>query len=195
MRADPPGWISARKIAATTGFRMSAVISMLANKSDQKREPTIWTRVTGKEWVDMPGGGREHRDVYEEYEAFPGLEWPYRPQTVTHEVFFRYGGSNDFCLPEAEGLDVIRRCREYRQALDPPHFVPHLPAGFFAGAADADAEFTRDDRILHALRTYPADLPRTKREGWPWIRPLRRWADIGDISTADRARLWPQVQA
>ena len=80
----PAGWINARDIASTTGFRIQAVLGMISKEGDEKREPTIWSRVTGRKWVDMPGGGREHRAVYEEYEAFPGLYWPYRPQTVEH---------------------------------------------------------------------------------------------------------------
>ena len=190
-RGAPAGWINAREIAATTGFRMSAVINMLASRKETKRDPTIHTRVIGKKWVDIPGGGMEHRDVWEKYEAFPGLSWPYRPQTVTHEDFFRFGGSDKFCLPEPEGLDVIRRCRAYREAAN--LYVPHLPDGFFDGATDADAEMTRDERIIHAMRTYPADGRRTKRQGWPYLRDLRRHADIGDITAADRKRLWPQV--
>ena len=133
----------------------------------------------------MPGGGREHRDIYEEYEAFPGLEWPYRPQTVTHEDFFRAGGSDDFCFPEAEGLEIIRRVRTYREAHS--LYVPNLPDGFF-DMIDA-AELTRDQKIVHAIRTYPADGRRTKRQGWPYLRDLRKHAGIGDIKAADRKRV------
>ena len=188
-KGAPPGWINAREIAQTTGHRIQSVLQMISSTDSQKRDPTIWTRIIGRKWVDMPGGGREHKAVYEEYEAFPGLEWPYRPQTVTHETFFRAGGSDDFCFPEAEGLEIIRRIRAYREAHD--LFVPSLPDGFF-DMIDA-AELTRDQKIVHAMRTYPADWPRTKRQGWPYLRNLRRHAGIGDIKSADRKRLWPQL--
>ena len=97
-RGAPAGWINAREIAAATGFRIQAVLQMLSSKDHMKREPTIWTRVKEYKWKDMPGGGRTKAAVWEEYEAFPGLSWPYRCQTVTDPVFFRYGGSDDFCL-------------------------------------------------------------------------------------------------
>ena len=197
--AAPAGWISAREIATTTGERMSAILNMLDNKNDEKREPTIWTRVTGQKWVDMPDGGRTLQDQYEEYEAFPGLYWSYRCQTVTDPVFDRYGGSDDHCLPESEGLDVIRRIRAYKKAAD--LYVPHLPDGFFDRITEPEktapteniAEKTRDDLIVHAMRNYPLDGRRTKREGWPYIRDLRKRADIGDIKIEERKNLWPLV--
>ena len=206
----PDGWVNARYIARTTGHRIQSVLQMLSSSKSQKREPVIWTKVVGKKWVDMPGGGREHRDVYEEYEAFPGLEWPYRPQTVTHEDFFRTGGSDDHCFPEAEGLDIIRRIRTWREANTLG--VPNLPDGFFdkldpaetpeedpitpeAGSAEVSepVEPTRDEQIVEAMTTYPTSFPRTKRQGWPYLRKLRQYAKVPDISTTDRKRLWPQV--
>ena len=48
-------------------------------------------------------------------------------------------------------------------------------------------EPTRDDRIAAAMRSYRG--PRTKRQGWPYLRNLRRHARIPDISAADRARV------
>ena len=202
-KGAPKDWINAQDISATTGHRIQSVLQMISSRKSQKRGSTIHTRVKGYEWKDMPGGGREKVAVWEEYEAFPSLEWPYRPQTVTHEDFFRAGGSDDFCFPEAEGLEIIRRIRTYREAHD--LHVPNLPDGFFSllDAKDpADvaeepvedvAELTRDQQIVQAMRTYPADGRRTKRQGWPYLRDLRKHAGIGDIKAADRKRLWPQA--
>ena len=55
------------------------------------------------------------------------------------------------------------------------------------------AASTREDRILEALRTY--DGRRSKRRGWPWLRPLRAFSGISDISVAERKRLWRQLKA
>ena len=52
-------------------------------------------------------------------------------------------------------------------------------------------EPSRDDRIVAAMAGYTGR--RTKRKGWPWLRPLRVHASITDISSADRRRLWARV--
>ena len=147
-KGAPAGWINSREIAGTTGFRIQAVLQMLFSSKVVKREPTIWSRVTGHEWKDMPGGGQSKVAVWEEYEAFPGLEWPtaYRPETVEDEMFFRYGGSDKTCLPEAQGLDIIRRCRAYRIACN--LYVPRLREGLLAtDEPEPEREITRVDDV------------------------------------------------
>ena len=80
-KGAPAGWINSREIAGTTGFRIQAVLQMLFSSTAVKREPTIWSRVKKT--------NPDRSMVWEEYEAFPGLEWPasYRPQTVEDESF------------------------------------------------------------------------------------------------------------
>ena len=189
-RGAPAGWINAREIAAATGFRIQAVLQMLSSKDHMKREPTIWTRVKEYKWKDMPGGGRTKAPVWEEYEAFPGLSWPYRCQTVTDPVFFRYGGSDDFCLRAHIGEDVIRRCRAYREACNLS--VPPLPSALHGLNSDEPARLSpRDQRIVEAMRSYTGT--RSWRHGWPWLRKLRRHAEMPDITSKERKRLWPLV--
>ena len=63
-------------------------------------------------------------------------------------VFFRYGGSDKTCLPEAQGLDIIRRCRAYRIACN--LFVPNLRPALAALAAaepEPEREITRVDDV------------------------------------------------
>ena len=148
-KGAPAGWINAREIAAVTGFRIQAVLQMVSKRGGQKREPTIWTRVTGREWKDMPGGGQSKVAVWEEYEAFPGLEWSYRPQTVTHPDFFRSGGSDAHCFPEDDGLEIIRRCRAYRIAahLYVPRLRPALAALLDTDEPEPEREITRVDDV------------------------------------------------
>ena len=50
----------------------------------------------------------------------------------------------------------------------------------------------RDDKIIEAMRNYTG--PRTKQEGWPWLRNLREQSGISDITAADRERLWPKIK-
>ena len=52
-------------------------------------------------------------------------------------------------------------------------------------------EATRDDKIVEAMQTYSGK--RVKRTGQPWIRLLRIHANMPDITTSDRRRLWPRV--
>ena len=50
---------------------------------------------------------------------------------------------------------------------------------------------TRPERIVAAMRTYNGK--RSKRKGWPWVRPLRTHAGMPDITKAERYNLWPMV--
>ena len=151
-QSAPAGWLDARDIARATGFRIQAMLGMLSKRETLKREPTIWTRVTGREWLDMPGGGREHRQVWEEYEAFPGLSWIYRPQRVKDPaVYLRWGGDYDFCFPESEGFDIIKRCRAWRTACNLR--VPPLPAGFYPEGDDTSTEEANAPKEVEVMGT------------------------------------------
>ena len=128
-----PNKVNARDIAAATGFRIQAVLGMLARRDNVKREPTIWTRVTGKKLVSMSGGGQTHQDVYEEYQAFPGLEWDYRTTDAWADI------------PQFEGLEIIRRCRAYRRAHE--LYVPRLREWFFQDEPEPTREVTRVEDV------------------------------------------------
>ena len=57
-----------------------------------------------------------------------------------------------------------------------------------ASLAVADDQLVEDDTAIgDAMLSYSG--PRTKRQGWPYLRNLRRHADM-KISAADRARVW-----
>ena len=115
----------------------------------------------------MPGGGREYRDVYEEYEAFPGLYWSFRPQTVEHPDFFRYGGSDDFCFPEAEGLEIIRRCRVFRTHLG--LYVPAAKPGLLDDSEElAEVNQGREVTLVDDIDTTVVEITfqRGYSRGW-----------------------------
>ena len=211
--ADPtdprPGFMGARAIAAATGERVSAVLNMLRRPSlgddqpDQKREPVIHTRVTGRKWVDMPGGGRAYAAVSEEYEAFPGLEWPYKFKDAWEEI------------PMEIGLDIIRRIRTYREAINLR--VPSLPDNFFdpldeaaegnrdpqgpdgdtsrqVVALPAEPPPTRHDMIVAAVRAFPLGGRWTRRNG-PYVRDLRADSGMKNITTSERNAAWKTIKS
>ena len=51
-----------------------------------------------------------------------------------------------------------------------------------------EEENRRDDQIIDAMKNYTGK--RTKRQGWPWLVPLRKQANMPDITSSDRRRLW-----
>ena len=50
---------------------------------------------------------------------------------------------------------------------------------------------TREARIVSAMRSYTGR--RSRRHGWPWLRPLRKHAGIDDITAVERRRLWKHL--
>ena len=89
-----------------------------------------------------------------------------------------------FTLPEAAGRELIEAmCRH----------ADDRRAGREAPSRAGREAPSRDDRIEAAVRSYAGR--RTKREGWPWLRPLRRHARMADISAKDRKRVCAGIEA
>ena len=125
------------------------------------------------------------------------------PEDVADEIFERLG------VPPHEALERWNRSTRtytetyaaWRADWAKRHGRPH-PRDDTARREDAGSdsdpsdepllvkaikERTRDDGIAAAMRSYHG--PRTKRQGWPYLRNLRRHAGI-PISASDRKRVW-----
>ena len=56
--------------------------------------------------------------------------------------------------------------------------------------AKSKTRTAREKRIIAAMREYSGSL---NRNGHPWLRPLRKLADMPDITVTERRNLWPLV--
>ena len=56
-----------------------------------------------------------------------------------------------------------------------------------------EVELTRDTIILDAIKIYEG--PRLNRTNWPWLRPLRKLAELPDITSEERRRLCIEFEA
>ncbi len=113
------------------------------------------------------------------------------PEDVADEIFERFGVPPHALLERWSRSSSTRSTTEeyaaWRAAWATRHGRPHPRDAAEIDSVPSD-EPTRDDRIAAAMRSYHG--PRTKRQGWPYLRNLRRHAGIRDLSASDRKRVW-----
>ena len=149
--------------------------------------------------IEVPvSEGWDHAERVAGATAFAQILASEVPEAVTDPIFERFGIPPHGVLEEWTRIGGARR-KEMQAAWEADwaerHGRPYSRGGGDGPARREGAESgavpseepTRDDRIAAAMRSYSG--PRTKRQGWPYLRNLRRHAGI-PISASDRARVW-----
>ena len=196
LRALPVTWYVDREPCYTLG---------IGEIADLLLDPTRIAKHKGYRWL------KDRRLMPENWDPTI-LPWKAPGYTVLWELADKLRADRS---EVAHTHDRWREKRELGHVLD-AYYQPLVPDAEvvdfvrFAKAEGMNAVFTqfdltepeaqevalsRDQRIVEAIRTYPADGKRTKRQGWPWLWPLRSHAGMPDITSEERRRAWKTINA
>ena len=162
--------------------------------------------------IEVPvSEGWDHAERVAGETAFAQILVSEVPEVVADGIFERFGIPPHGVLEKWTRIGGARR-KEMQAAWEADwaerHGRPYARGGGPARREDAESGSvppdrpllvkaieqlqTRDKRIAAAMRSYSG--PRTKRQGSPYLRNLRRHAGIPDISASDRARVWRKLR-